>query len=180
MPTGSELEICILAGGLSSRMGRDKSRLRIGRFTMLGCVKRTAASTGLPVRVIRRDLVPRCGPLGGIYTALKSSRAERVLFLPCDMPFITRAILEALITRSTRQPGDSLFVRLDGELGFPLILPQCTMTTVESQIERENFSLQLLAHKLRARIVPAPARWKPHLQNINTPSDLAEAQSKRP
>src|SRR5262245_53027899 len=61
----------ILAGGRSSRMGRDKSRLRVGRRTMLTHAKQAAQALGLPVRVIRRDIVPRCGPLGGVLTALK-------------------------------------------------------------------------------------------------------------
>ena len=69
-------------------MGRDKSRLKLGRRTMLGHIRAEAKTLGLPVRVIRRDLVPRCGPLGGIFTALKTTSADGVLFLACDMPFI--------------------------------------------------------------------------------------------
>jgi hypothetical protein len=70
-----ECEICILAGGLSSRMGRNKAALRIGRRTLLGVVRDNARRLDLPVRVIRRDLVPRCGPLGGICPAPKTPRA---------------------------------------------------------------------------------------------------------
>ncbi|MBI3255114.1 MAG: NTP transferase domain-containing protein, partial [Nitrosarchaeum sp.] len=33
--------------------------------------------------------VPRCGPLGGILTGLRSAKTEAVLFLACDMPLIT-------------------------------------------------------------------------------------------
>lgn len=91
------VEICILAGGLSSRMGRDKSRVRLGRRTMLGHVRATAAQLHLPVRVLRRDAVPRCGPLGGIYTALSRSRADAILFLACDMPFITHDFLNQML-----------------------------------------------------------------------------------
>src|SRR5688500_2993407 len=76
------VEVCILAGGLSTRMGRAKARLRLGNRTLLGWVRRNAAALGLPVRVIRRDLVRRCGPLGGIYSALKTTKAFAVLFLP--------------------------------------------------------------------------------------------------
>jgi molybdopterin-guanine dinucleotide biosynthesis protein A len=91
------VEICILAGGLSSRMGRDKSRIRLGRRTILGHVRAIAAQLRLPVRVLRRDAVPRCGPLGGIYTALARSRADALLFLACDMPFISTAFLKQML-----------------------------------------------------------------------------------
>jgi molybdopterin-guanine dinucleotide biosynthesis protein A len=96
-PRVPAVSICILAGGLSSRMGRDKSRIRIGRRTMLGHIRALAAQLGLPVRVLRRDAVPRCGPIGGIYTALTRTRADAILFLACDMPFVTLAFLKEIL-----------------------------------------------------------------------------------
>ena len=91
------ISVCILAGGLSSRMGRDKSRIRIGRRTMLGHVRHIASQLGLPVRVLRRDAVPRCGPIGGIYTVLARTRSDAILFLACDMPFVTPAFLRQIL-----------------------------------------------------------------------------------
>src|SRR2546421_738478 len=90
-------EICILAGGLSERMRQDKTRLRLGKRTMLGHIRAEAIRTGLKVRVIRKDRVRRCGPLGGIYTALKTTRADVVLFLACDMPFVSAKLIECLM-----------------------------------------------------------------------------------
>src|SRR5687768_5753928 len=92
--------ICILAGGLSSRFGRDKSRVRFGRRTMLSVIRATAQELDLPVRVIRHDRVPRCGPLGGILTGLESTRADAVLFLACDMPLVTAELLRKMIEAS--------------------------------------------------------------------------------
>src|SRR5882672_1217416 len=111
-------EICILAGGLSKRMGRDKARLRLGPNTMLGHIRATARRTGWPVRVIRRDLVPRCGPLGGVYTALKTTQSDAVIFLACDMPFVEVEVLDWLLDdhRSTPRP---LFTMYRGRVGFP-------------------------------------------------------------
>ena len=79
----------ILVGGKSRRMGVDKARLRLGGRTLLARVREHAAQLGFRVRVVRKDLVPPCGPLGGIYTAMKRSRADALLFLSCDMPFVT-------------------------------------------------------------------------------------------
>src|SRR5262245_52722575 len=101
--------ICILAGGLSERMGREKARMRLGRRTLLGHVRRTAESLGLDVRVIRKDLVPRCGPIGGIYTGLKTSRHEAELFLSCDMPFLMADLL-----RRVRRMGNLVFTEHAG------------------------------------------------------------------
>ena len=83
------VEVVILAGGLSERMGRDKARLRLGGRSLLSILRQVSREAGLPCRVLRRDTVKRCGPLGGILTALTSSKHEACLFLSCDMPFIT-------------------------------------------------------------------------------------------
>src|SRR3989454_4591395 len=111
------VEICILAGGLSRRMGGDKSRLRLGRRTLLGHIRAEAKTLGLPVRVIRRDIVPRCGPLGGIYTALKTTRADGVLFLACDMPFVRAGLLKTLLSR-TDKTKRACFASVQSVAGF--------------------------------------------------------------
>src|ERR1700691_533511 len=90
-------EIFILAGGLSTRMGRNNSRIRRGQRTLLQHIRAAAGQLGYPVRTIRRDAIARSGPIGGIYTALKRSRADAVLLLACDMPFVSPDFLRKLI-----------------------------------------------------------------------------------
>ena len=166
-------EICLLAGGLSSRMGRDKARLRLGRRTLLGHVRAVARALALPVRVIRRDLVPRCGPLGGIYTALKTSEAEAVLFLACDMPFVSPTLLQTLLDNAGR--AKAVFTREAGRAGFPFLLRHTALAVVEQQLAAKEFSLQSLAKKLRARTL-RPPKGALELFNINTPEDWREAR----
>ena len=168
-------EICILTGGLSRRMGRDKARLRLGNRTMLGHIRATAKSTGLPVRMISSDLVPRCGPLGGIFTALKTTRAHAVLFLACDMPFISAGLLTFLASKF-RPKESGLFACVNQQAGFPFIIPKNQLSIIEQQIARKEFSLQKLAAVLRARKLRLPPRFAGQLQNINTPADLERAR----
>ncbi|HMO65551.1 MAG TPA: NTP transferase domain-containing protein, partial [Verrucomicrobiota bacterium] len=95
-PARPPAEAFILAGGRSRRMGRDKARARLGGRTLLAWVRAACREAGLPVRVIRRDAVPACGPAGGVVTGLRSARAEAVVFLACDQPFIPAAWLRRL------------------------------------------------------------------------------------
>jgi len=173
-------EICILAGGLSQRMGRDKARVRLGKRTMLGQVQTAAATTGLPVRVIRRDCVPRCGPIGGIYTALSSTTSTAILFLACDMPFVTPDLMLLLVKnfQTSRKP---LFVRSgpDGAPGFPFVLSRETLKLVSAQIERGELSLGALAKVLQAKSARLPRSLAPQLTNINEPNDLEYAIRRR-
>ena len=174
-PALRPVEICILAGGLSSRMGRDKSRLRLGRKTLLGHVRAVALETGWPVRIIREDLVTRCGPLGGIVTALRTSRARFVMFLACDMPFVSPRLLERLWDTACRDERGA-FAVADKRVGFPCILPTSALATVESLVTAKRFSLQILATTLRSRRLSVQVSEALTLFNVNTPEDWAKAR----
>lgn len=167
--------ICILAGGQSRRMGRDKARLRLGDRTLLGHVRAAAGATGLPVRVIRKDVVPRCGPLGGIYTALKTSRNQAEILLSCDMPFVTAKLIRDLLGAFVRE-GRAILVEHRRIAGFPLILSVGQIGVVEREITAGQHSLQNLARKLRAGRLCLPKERAPQVFNINTPKDLEAAR----
>ena len=167
------LEICILAGGLSTRMGRDKARLRLGGTSLLSRVRTIARVTEYPVRVIRRDVVTRCGPLGGIVTACRTSKAESILFLACDMPFVSQRLLRELIRASGE--GRAVFAAQNNRAGFPFIIPVRDLPRVEEQIRHGEFSLQELASKLEARRARLGSRSH-ELFNVNTPEDVAIAE----
>lgn len=169
--------VSILAGGLSSRMGRDKARVRLGRRTLLARVSVVAGEIGLPVRIIRRDLVPRCGPLGGIYTALMTSRAEAELFLACDMPFVTAALLRRVLDK-LKDGRRAAFTSVVGVAGFPFAMKAGCLPVVERQIAARDFSLQSLARVLRAARVSVAARRLDQTININTPEELVQARAK--
>ena len=164
-----KLEVCILAGGLSTRMGRDKARLRFGRRTMLSVIRDTASALGFPARVIRRDAVPRCGPLGGVFTALKTSRADAVLFLACDMPLVSAALLRRII-RASRSGAIAVFASRAERIGFPFLLPRSSLAAVQSRITHRAFSIQPLARLLNGCVVAVPVGSR-QLLNVNTPAD---------
>ena len=170
-------EICILAGGRSARLGRDKSRLRLGRRTLLGEIRFRAGQLGLRVRITRRDLVPRCGPLGGIVTALRTTRADAVLFLSCDMPFVTTALLRQLLPRATTTTR-TRFVHGGHGVGFPFVIPRDCLPVVERQVKAGEFSLQRLAAVLRGRRLRVSPRRAGQLFNINTPADWQIARAR--
>lgn len=176
-PIKDKLAIAILAGGLSSRMGQDKSMLRLGRRSVLGHVLATARELGCKIRVIRRDLTPRCGPLGGIFTALKTSGAETELFLACDMPFVSSVLLKKVI-RSLGRQHKAAFIRTGGVPGFPFALRTSALPIVDGQIRRGCFSLRALARTLKAKPVRVPPAFAKELSNINTALDWQVAKAR--
>ena len=184
--------VCVLAGGLSTRMGssRDKAALRLGGRTLLSHARRTALAAGLEVRVIRRDAVPRCGPLGGILTGLGTSRGSAEIFLACDMPFVTPGLLRRL-ARHVKREGRAVFTRAPApakpwtdavgeparELGFPLVLRVEDLPVVEARVRSGRFSLRQLARSLGAVSICPPVSTRHQLLNINTPEEWARARA---
>jgi len=118
--------------------------------------------------------VPRCGPLGGIYTALKTTKAEAVMFLACDMPFVTDALMRGVLERFWQQ-GNALFVRSGSRPGFPFVLRREALATVATQIEQGEFALHALARRLKAGSFSPPLSQQAQLRNVNTPREWASA-----
>ena len=119
----------ILAGGRSTRMGRDKAELMLTlpsgeRLTMLQLVNRTLESVcdetlvvGGPARAgvnARRvpDRFPGAGPLAGILSALLAASSEHVFVVACDMPFVDSQAIKGLA--ALMDDHDAVVPRIQG------------------------------------------------------------------
>ena len=90
----------VLAGGKSSRMGRDKALLELaGKPLVLHAVvklRRVCIDVSIlgndpaldAYAPLVRDVHADCGPMGAMEAALLHSRYDWNLFLPVDMPFL--------------------------------------------------------------------------------------------
>jgi molybdopterin-guanine dinucleotide biosynthesis protein A len=122
------LTVAIQAGGSSRRMGRDKARVLLAGRPLITHVLERAAPLGtdvlvttntpeafdfLGVRLVPDDH-PGAGPLAGLQTALRAARAERVLVLACDLPFVCVPLLKHLLRVAPE--ADAVLPRWHGEL----------------------------------------------------------------
>ena len=149
-------------------MGRDKAKIRLEGRSLLSHVRRTALRLNVPVRVIRRDVVPRCGPLGGVLTGLQSTRAEVVLFLACDMPWVPAVWLRRLLRGLVEFPG--IFTMHKGQVGFPFVVRTQCRPTLEKARKSGQHALHEMAALLKARkLKGGKAYW---FRNLNRPEDL--------
>src|SRR5437588_13016 len=101
-----DVEGFILVGGLSSRMGSDKSQLTLNGQT---AVERIATELQNAVNVVSvvgppsgaiakiPDIHEKWGPLGGIHAALAAATSDWCLIVACDLPFVTRELFQRLI-----------------------------------------------------------------------------------
>ena len=111
----------ILAGGESSRMGRDKALLEMAGESMIARTARLLKSVAGSATVVGppeiyqrfrlraiRDNWPGAGPLGGIATALRASEAAWNLVVACDLPHLTKDWLVFLVDRARRSKADAV------------------------------------------------------------------------
>lgn len=155
-------------------MGRDKARLPLGNRSFLQVITETARSVGAPVEVIFDDIVPRCGPLGGVLTALSKYRCDAALFLTCDMPLVTAELLAALINQF-EAGATAIFTKCQDCIAFPFVLPANARRTVRRQIACEHYSIQDLAAALGGREFEY-AGDNDDLRNVNTPADYRRVE----
>jgi len=155
-------------------MGRDKALLRLGGRTMIEHIRATAKRTGWRVRVIRRDLWPRCGPLGGIYTGLVTAQSDAVLFLACDMPFVEAGLLHRLFEVSRSR--SAVFTRTGTGVGFPFLIPQQNLSLITKQLRAGPHSIQHLAKVVKGKTLRVPPELKHQTLNVNRPAEWQSAK----
>ena len=109
----------VLAGGKSSRMGQDKAQLAFGGQTLLERAVALLQDAGAELVLIGGgkgadtvpDLLPYCGPPGGLYSLLDYIRlhygldGSPLLLIPVDMPLLTVPTLQRLLAASVNAPG---------------------------------------------------------------------------
>jgi molybdopterin-guanine dinucleotide biosynthesis protein A len=162
----------VLAGGRSTRMGRDKALLPWRGGTLLdyvaGVVREAVGTVTIIGRGEHPDVVPDCGPLGGLLTAFETSMTERVLLVACDMPNLTPELLRGMIA----VPGDAVVAETAGRL-HPLcaVYHRKLQPLVALAVEQRSLKMHDFLSTVDVRRFPVsdPAL----LRNLNTPGDFA-------
>jgi molybdopterin-guanine dinucleotide biosynthesis protein A len=156
-------------------MGQDKAKLRLGGKSLLSHARAAALLAGFQVRIIRRDLVPSCGPLGGVYTGLRRTRSDIVLFLSCDMPFVSAGLIERLSDKL--RPATKAVFLVGERPGFPFVLHRSVLAVVEDLLQEREYSIQTLAGRLKSAYLRLPRSESYATLNVNTPEEFAVAKA---
>lgn len=169
----SALVIAVLAGGLSSRMGRDKRFLKIGDQSLLDrtvglaelLAERVLICGDVPGRECLPDKILGQGPISGLLSVAQViSEPTWVLVLPVDMPLLTLDVLRDLLTRAEK-PGVAY---RDYEL--PLLF-WCDSQAVETLKNLRRWSIRSFLEALGARRLKLDPMNESCFANLNYPED---------
>jgi molybdopterin-guanine dinucleotide biosynthesis protein A len=180
------MNIYILIGGRSERMGRSKVELFLPRLVTV------AGEVGESVYAVQRfggeatelaetifepphdGQVPAFGVLRALEHALDRSR-PRCVVLAVDYPTLTAGALRTLAGRTAASPAALVLPRWQGRLQ-PLCAGYDALHVAPRLAERiaaGRLDLRGLADDVEAEILDE--RELPALPNVNTPEDLQEA-----
>jgi molybdopterin-guanine dinucleotide biosynthesis protein A len=189
------LEGFILAGGASSRMGTDKSKLVLDGQTFIERVATALSGVTDTITVVGKgpangqsklptvfDIYEKWGALGGLHAALSACRADWAVVVACDLPFVTGALLARLL--GLRADFDVVVpVQHDGRPQ-----PLCAVYRVGPCLKIAEKLIQSGEHRPLALLQSARTRWvafgdladldgaNRFFDNMNTPADYARAR----
>lgn len=189
---GRQIVGCVLAGGQSRRMGRDKALIEIGGVPL---IKHAAAmlSAVFPDVVVASDrreeysfldlpIIPdirkNCGPLGGIHAALTQTKADSLFVLACDMPFVSPELIRHVVANASRA---AVAVPVMDGRAQPLcgLYARAVLPAIELALDNGMYKLLHLLEEVKATLIPITPELSfsaPHiLDNLNSVADLERA-----
>ena len=179
----------ILAGGKSSRMGEDKAfveykgsmlieySLQLTKyfcdFIIISANSNNYKGFGYPVVA---DEFEACGPVGGIYSALKKAESDWNLLISCDTPFVSKALVERLIQNIGNY---DCIVPAYGDWNEPLVAlyNKSALNKIKSSILKKEYKLKFLIKNLQTKYVDVSdlVNENPNIfKNFNSPNDLVD------
>lgn len=189
----------ILAGGKSSRMGRDKAFLEIGGKTFIenafevlkpNCEKVTTVLNSDQKHFIEKlpretacifDIYENRGALGGIHAALKDCETEFAIILACDMPFVTGKLIENLTKIALSENFAAIVPRQTDERPQPLCAvyraKECVFATEKLLTKDLSVSVRDFLELIESKIVEGGnfSENRDLFTNVNSPTDFEKA-----
>lgn len=180
----------ILAGGQSTRMGRDKAWLQLGGKPLLQlAVEKVRAAGAAEVFIsgkpgedysslkcpVLLDLEPGFGPMGGIERALRLASSPLVLVLAVDLPQMTPEFLRKLASRCDRFTGAVPMLKGAMEPLAAIYPRRCHSFASTAILKAQRAVRDFAEHCLRERAVrtlAVPARDARCFTNWNSPADV--------
>ncbi|MFT6087551.1 MAG: molybdopterin-guanine dinucleotide biosynthesis protein A [Glaciecola sp.] len=170
----------VLSGGKSSRMGKDKSALKVGKATMLEHSINILNSLNLDNVVVSGadyaipDLFPNKGPVGGIYSAvqhLSICTGDIILVIPNDMPLLRPDLLQTLMQQSLIH--QCTFTYKNHPMPLSLFISESILERLQLLENAAGMSIRYLiqADKVEELSVESPDVFS----NVNTPQELDDA-----
>jgi molybdopterin-guanine dinucleotide biosynthesis protein A len=162
-------------------MGSDKAELNRAGVSMLAFSKQLLSDAGVDQICVSRnvgegvrDVIEQSGPLGGIYSAIKSLDTDAVLILPIDMPLLEADDLVKLVAAGQQHLRPVCY----DDCYLPLYLPvnQAVSDYLHEQLFNDG-DRRVKALIKQFNGIQIPMQDKTNLVNTNTPQQWQQTQT---
>ena len=192
MKTIDYVSCVILAGGKSSRYGKNKAFEKVNDIpliekviTAMGAVfQELIIITNTPheyshLRLpLYKDLIEGLGPLGGVFTGLSAISKDAGLFVACDMPSLNGKLLRHMA--GYKDDFDVVVPRISGQVeALHALYRKTCLGAVRRLIDSRQYQVFRFFPEVSVRYVDEDEirRFDPELRsflNVNTPQELQE------
>ena len=170
----------ILIGGKSERFGSPKWKAKINGKSVLDIVWDACNSFENRIIVGKekldgfekpfiQDTLKINAPMNGLYTALNNAKTDWILLLSCDLPLIDSKVFKKLWELRNENCDPVIPIANDKMQVTCGFYHKRIFPTLDSEIQRENFSLFKLLEKLNTTYVKFGEDDR--FLNMNTPED---------
>jgi molybdopterin-guanine dinucleotide biosynthesis protein A len=184
----------VLAGGQSSRMGRDKAFLELDGQALIRRMLELTRAVAPVTRIVGNvekfrayaevvdDEFPGCGPLAGIQAALRASEEELNLILAVDMPFVAAEFLQYLVQQAAASDALVTVPRAEGRWQPLCAVYRHAFAEIAEQSLREGkYKIDPLFQRVKVFSIEEPELRErgftaEMFRNLNTPEDWRSAQ----
>jgi len=187
-----KISAAILTGGENSRMnGELKALLKIDDFSIIAWQYETLADIfeeificgkkanyNLQITVYEDEYI-NCGPVSGIYSALKNVENDYVFVFSCDMPFLNKNMISQMILVAATEKYDAIIPsHKNGIEPLHGIYSKNLLSKVENQLKQKDFRIRQLYEGINIKFFDVYLPTEPEIAffNINTQSDLNKAK----
>jgi len=190
-----DVEGFILVGGASRRMGRDKALLDFAGQPLFERIAHELSVVASAVSLVGArqthssfqnvpDVYQQWGALGGIHAALMAAKTDWAAVVACDLPFVTSALFERLVTFVNNTTDAVVPIQADGRPQ-----PVCALYRVAPCLPEIEKLVSTGEHTPRALLATVRTRCVEFSEirdlqgaehfffNLNRPGDLEKAQA---
>jgi molybdopterin-guanine dinucleotide biosynthesis protein A len=175
----------ILAGGRSSRMGRNKALIEINGEIMISTLHNLfklfcteiiiSANNSEPYLFLNERIVPDeikgIGPIGGILSCLKESHTQKNLVIACDMPMVPAGLIQQLIWKKDEADFIVPASGLDSIEPLCAIYDKSVISVLSKMISIGDYKVQHLQYYCKTALVQM-YNGNNIFRNLNTPRDI--------
>ncbi|MDD5301064.1 MAG: molybdenum cofactor guanylyltransferase [Gallionella sp.] len=183
----------VMAGGDSSRMGRDKANVTLGEKTLLQTVSATMQQlfpqvvisvrqprTGIDLPQVCDEL-PNGGPLAGLVASLGKITTPWAFMVACDMPFVVPEVIELLAGYRLQHQAVVPVVHGHPQPLAAFYAASC-LAPLRASLAAQQKGLRDVIKQLDVRYVDEAEMLKadPHLRSffdLDTPQDVEAAMN---